>query len=354
MARPKRPPAASAKPPGVPGRAASQPRAGSGPARDPGDRAPAAAAERARARPGRAGWLLGRLDNHRWLGWTRRLTTLQIALIVSVTLHAALLTIRFVDPESFNRVFADTPLEVVLVNSRSGLAPDKAQAIAQANLAGGGEALKGRATSPLPPAALLEVGDADLEKRRMIEQLNQTQQQLLAQVRRELALLPPPDPQRDRGDPKQRADEDRRRQLIQLLAEIEKRINDENARPKKRYISPATREEKYALYYDALRRRIEERGTQNFPEHQGRKLYGELVMNVTVDALGRVVATDVLRPSSSPVLDRRAVAIVRAAAPFGAFTPEMRREADQLVVTSRFRFTREDALETSVMAPGGR
>jgi periplasmic protein TonB len=240
------------------------------------------------------------------------------------------------------------------VNTRSGLAPDKAQALAQANLAGGGEALKGRATSPLPPSALLEVGDSDQDKRRMVEQLQQTQQQLLAQLRRELALLPPPDASRNEGTPAEKAQEEHRRQLIQMLAEIEKRINEENARPKKRYISPATREVKYALYYDTLRRKIEDRGTQNFPEYQGRKLYGELVMNITVDAQGRVVETEIVRSSSMAILDRRAVAIVKAASPFGLFTPEMRREADQLVITSRFRFTRDEALETSVLAPAGR
>jgi protein TonB len=134
------------------------------------------------------------------------------------------------------------------------------------------------------------------------------------------------------------------------LAEIEKRINEENARPKKRYISPATREEVYALYYDQLRRKIEQRGTRNFPENQGQKLYGELTMNVTVDAEGRVLETEIVRPSTSKLLDRRAVAIVRAAAPFGPFTTAMRRRADQLVITSRFKFTRDDGLETTLTA----
>jgi protein TonB len=277
-----------------------------------------------------------------------RLSTLQIALLVSVSAHAALLTVRFVDPEGFNRIFQDTPLEVILVNSRSGQAPDKAQALAQANLAGGGEAQGGRATSPLPPSALLEVGEADEQTRKRIEKLQEAQQQLLAQVHRELALLPPPDPRRDQGSPDERAQEERRRQLIQLLAEIEKRINEENARPKKRYISPATQEAVYALYYDALRRRIEERGTRNFPEFQGRKLYGELTMNLTVDAQGRIVETEIVRASASPLLDRRAIAIVKAASPFGPFTPAMRSKADQLVITSRFRFTREDGLETTL------
>ena len=279
-----------------------------------------------------------------------RLSTLHVALLVSVGVHAALLTLRFVDPEGFNRVFQDTPLEVILVNSRSSEAPTRAQAIAQANLAGGGDALQGRATSPLPPSAAVETGNASEESQRQIEQLQQAQQQLLAHLRREMALLPPPEPRRDAGTPEARAQEERRRRLIQLLAEIEKRINEENARPKKRYISPATREEIYAQYYDQLRRKIEDRGTRNFPEQQGRKLYGELTMNVTIDAEGRVVETEIVRGSNSAVLDRRAVAIVQSAAPFGPFSAEMRRKADQLVITSRFRFTRDDGLETSLSA----
>ena len=169
-------------------------------------------------------------------------------------------------------------------------------------------------------------------------------------MRRELALLPAPDPLREEGSPQEQAQDERRRQLVLLLAEIEKRINEENARPKRRYISPATREETYALYYDQLRRKIEDRGTRDFPESQGRKLYGELTMNVTVDAEGRVVTTEIVSPSSSRQLDRRAVAIVHAAAPFGPFNAEMRRRADQLVITSRFKFTRDEGLETTLSA----
>ena len=275
-------------------------------------------------------------------------STLQIALAVSNVVHAALLLWPVVDPEGFNRAFKDTPLEVILVNSRSSEAPAQVQAIAQASLAGGGDAEVGRATSPLPPSAQVELGNASEESHKQIEQLQETQQQLLAQIKRELAVLPAPDPKRDQGTPEDRAQEERRRRLIQLLAEIEKRISEENARPKKRYISPATREEVYAMYYDGLRRKIEERGTRNFPEFHGRKLYGELTMVVTVDSAGRVIDTEVVRPSQSKVLDKRAVAIVRAAAPFGSFNEAMLRKADELVITSRFRFTREEGLETTL------
>ena len=280
-----------------------------------------------------------------------KLSALQIALIVSAAVHAVLLSVRFVAPESFNRIFEDTPLEVVLVNARSSVAPDRAQVIAQATLAGGGEADRGRATSPLLPSPQPEVGDAQDESRKQIEQLQETQAQLLTQVRRELAALPEPRDRADEGSPEERAQEERRRRLVQLLAEIEKRVNEANARPKKRYISPATKEAAFAQYYDQLRRKIEERGTRNFPEQGGQKLYGELTMNVTIDAAGNVVETEIVRASTSRVLDRQALAIVQAAAPFGPFNAKMRAQADQLVVTSRFRFTREDGLETTPLGP---
>jgi protein TonB len=277
----------------------------------------------------------------------KSLSPLQIALAVSVAAHAALLAVRFVDPERFNRVFQDTPLEVVLVNSRTTERPDKAQAIAQATMAGGGEAQAGRATSPLPPSMLTAAGDASEESQRKIEAMQTQQMMLLAQARQALAALPPPDPKQAADSPEARAREEKRRQLTKLLAEIERRIQEENARPKKRYISPATREEVYALYYDGLRRRIEERGTRNFPEVAGQKLYGELTMALTIQADGRVLSAEVVESSGQQMLDRRAIGIATAAGPFGRFSEAMRQRADQIVVVARFRFTRNETLETS-------
>ncbi|MDG0857502.1 TonB family protein [Pelomonas puraquae] len=278
----------------------------------------------------------------------RRFSTLQIALAFSLGLHGALLSLRIAAPDAFNRMFQDTPLEVVLVNARSTEPPPKAAALAQANLAGGGNTETGRATSPLPPARQRETGDAVEAAHTQITQLQQQQQQLLTQVRRELALLPPPDPRREKSDPNERAQAEKRRQLVDLLAEIEKRVNTENARPRKRYVSPAVREVVYAQYYDGLRRRIEERGTRDFPTYRGRKLYGELVMNIHVDHKGRVIETEIVSPSGNPNLDKRAIAIVEAAAPFGNFTQEMLKGAEVLIITSRFKFTRDQELETTL------
>lgn len=274
-------------------------------------------------------------------------TLLQSTLLISVALHAVLLTIRFVDPERFNRVFEDTPLEVILVNARSNEKPVKAQAIAQADLAGGGNQDQGRATSPLPASDLNSLGIDTDEAEQQINQMQAQQQQLLADLRRQIALLPVPDPARPVQTPEEAQREERRRQMLRTLAEIEKRINEENARPRKRYISPATQGQVYAVYYDKLRRKIEERGTRDFPEYKGQKLYGELIMNITIDARGRLVDAEIVQASKSELLNRRALAIARAAAPFGEFTEAMRKQADQIVVTSRFRFTRNEGFEAT-------
>lgn len=275
-------------------------------------------------------------------------TPLHWALAVSVMVHAVVLSVRFVNPEAFNRVFHDTPLEVVLVNARSAERPDKAQAIAQANLQGGGESATGRASSPLPPMAQLRSGEATQdENEKRLEQLKQQQTLLLAQLKKQLATLTTPLATDRPLTPEELEKERKRQQMVKMLAEIEKRVNEENARPRKRYISPSTREEVYALYYDELRRKIEDHGTLNFPQEGGKKLYGELTMVITVNKDGQVLETEVVQGSGNRLLDRRARAIVQALS-FGRFTPGMLSRADQIVVVSRFKFTRDETLSTSV------
>ena len=278
----------------------------------------------------------------------RDLSSLQIALGLSVAAHALLLGMRFAAPETFNRVFTETPLEVILVNAKTNERPDKARAIAQTSLAGGGDLDRGRATSPLPPSAFTAVGDSMEDAQRQVEAMQAQQMLLLAQIKQQLAAMPMPDP-RNQGNPSENAArEEKRRQLVEMLAEIERRVNEENARPKKRYLSPATREATYAVYVDALRRRIEQRGTENFPELAGKKLYGELTMLVTVNFDGSILGTEIIEGSGNQALDRRAQAIVRNVGNFGKFTDAMRRQTDQIVLPSRFKFTRDETLETQV------
>ena len=275
---------------------------------------------------------------------------LALALLISLAVHAVPLSVRIVAPQQFNRVFQDTALEVILVNAQSQERPEHAQAIAQANLAGGGDVAQGRATSPMPYSALTRIGDDFEERQRQIDALQERQTTLLTQLRQRLAALPEFDPREAAQQQAREQQEQKRKQLLKQLAELEKRINEENARPKKRYISPATKEAAYAVYYDALRHKVEEKGTENFPEVGGRKLYGDLIMVLTINHDGRVLETEIVESSGQQDLDRRAQAIAYASGPFGSFTPAMRAQADQIVVVARFSFTRDQVLQANVQA----
>ncbi|HOB65449.1 TonB family protein [Ottowia sp.] len=282
----------------------------------------------------------------------RTLTTLQWALGLSVLLHAVLITVRFVDPEGFRRVFEQTTLDVILVNAESDAKPDKAQAIAQSTLAGGGDAADKRIVStPLPPSVRDSQGDSPVnENQRRIDSMLEQQEQLLAQVRQQLASLPQVDPQRVAQDPEAQAQEERRQQLARLLAAIEKRVEEENSRPRKRFLSPATLGATYAVYYDEMRRRIEAEGTAHFPQVAGRRLYGELLMALLINHDGRILDARVVQGSGNRNLDKLAELIASRAAPFGPFTPAMRKDTDQFDVTARFKFTHEQTLETTLQA----
>lgn len=266
------------------------------------------------------------------------------ALGISLLVHAAVLAIRLSPPEAIDRLVRDAGLEVILVNTESDeKAPTKPKAIAQTNLAGGGETTNDRSTSPLINSPTTRSGQADNQVQQKIAEKEREQAELLTRTKQSLAKL-----NASPSDNKDPAVERQRQQLINLLAQIEKRIQEENARPRKRYVSPSTLEATYARYYDVMRRKIEERGTQYFPQSQGHKLYGALIMVITLDTSGKVISTDISQSSGNPLLDFHAKQIARDAGPYGPFNEAMRREMDQLALVTRFSFDHNNTLQTTL------
>ena len=280
--------------------------------------------------------------SHRALVW---------ALGISVVVHAGLLTLKWVSPLTFDRIFNTSTLEVVLVNSRSTHAPDSPQALAQVNLAGGGQvAGTTLQSSPFKASAQEPAGQELKQVEKKIESLKSEQLRLIQQLKEELSQLNSQTPT-STLDGKATATQERQQQLAGQLAQIEKQSQALQGGPKKRYIGPATKEVSFARYYDKMRRTIELTGTENFPQAAGEKLYGNLTMVITLDAKGRVLETEIANSSGNSLLDKRAQAIVRGASPYDAFTTAMKRQADQLVVVSRFQFARDETLETKMLAP---
>jgi periplasmic protein TonB len=142
---------------------------------------------------------------------------------------------------------------------------------------------------------------------------------------------------------KQIAEEQKMKEMQGLLSEIQKRIEANSiASPRKRYISPSTRDPMYSDYYLLVSRKIEEYGTNNFPFLKEKKLYGQLLLILTVNHDGRVLSTEIVESSGQAELDKQARKITREAGPFSPFSPEMRKLSDQVVLVSRFNFTNSE------------
>lgn len=269
--------------------------------------------------------------------------------------HAGVLAIRFVPPEAFRFSPTDPGLSVILVNAKHDRKPLNADALAQANLDGGGNAEDGRAKSPLPDTRHVQDGDSLRETRRRVTELEAMQQKMLAQVRTDAPTVKPatenpkntPTPVNTDG----MEQEDRAQVLARMEAEIAKNIENYNKRPKKTQISPNTKQVAYAEYYTALQTRIENVGTLSFPEHKGKKLYGELIVYIPVFQDGSIYEKEggprVEKSSGDANLDKAAVRIVRNAAPFGRFPAHMRTAGkdDVWEIVTRFKFTHRNGLE---------
>ena len=230
--------------------------------------------------------------------WALTVTPLSGALALSVTLHAGLILLRWADPSGFDRLMNPTPLEVVLVNGRSnGPAPAKPQALAQTHLQGGGDAASGRSQSPLPLSTRTQDGQNQDLSQAQIQQMKAQQTALLTQIKKQLADASP----QSSDTPAQAAErEQQRKQMLDWLASIEQRIQAQNARPRTRYVGPATQGVSYAIYQTHMQRLIEVRGTRHFPVANGQKLYGSLTLVLTVNAQGQGVSTQILTSSGLP------------------------------------------------------
>lgn len=284
--------------------------------------------------------------------------TFTIAIIASLLAHAVVLLIHFVDPPALPAVPVDPGMDVILVNAKHDHAPVKAQALAQANLDGGGNADDGHAKSPLPDMRNSEDGDAIRKTQRRIEELENLQKNLLSQtkdknfkVSNELdkAKTEVNQPVINGQD-----DTDTTKAITRMAAEISQSIDNQNKRPRKTFITPSTKAVGYALYYKAMQKRIEDMGTMQFPEKNGKKLYGELIVYIPIFQDGSIYEKEggprIEKSSGNPALDKAALRIVRHAAPFGTFPQNMRSsdKDDLWIVITRFKFTHDLDLITEL------
>jgi len=275
--------------------------------------------------------------------------SLWLALGVSLLLHVVVLSLHFTFPDAA-RAFQDRALDIILVNSRSARKPSEAQALAQANLDGGGNSEeKRRAKTPLPPAPKHQDGDDLDHSQKRIQELEAHQQRLAAQTRSRTTVAPAADKQVQPEPTPSVSGRDLAHSALamaRLEGEIAKEVDDYNQRPRKKFIGTRADEYRFAQYNEEWRLKVERVGTLNYPEAARGKLYGSLILTASIRSDGTVASVEINRSSGHKVLDDAARRIVAMAAPFAAFPPAIRHDTDVLVITRSWNFTQRDSLET--------
>lgn len=274
---------------------------------------------------------------------------LLIGIGASLVLHATLLAMHFKFPDA-SRAFADKAMEIILVNSKSARKPAKAQALAQANLDGGGNTdQERRLKTPLPPSPREQSGK-DLEQaEKRVKTLEAQQQRLLAQARSkgmsvaktDKEAQPDPTPVLSGRDLANNA-----LAMARFEGEIARDMDEYNKRPRKKNIGTRVEEYRFAQYLEDWRLKVERVGTLNYPEAARGRLYGNLILSVTIKSDGSIDRIDIDRSSGHRILDDAARRIVSMAAPYAAFPPNIRKDFEILEITRTWNFTSSNRLET--------
>ena len=282
------------------------------------------------------------------LRWLAVLPPVALAIGFSAAFHVALIWgISFSYPDAAKSM-REKALDIILVNAKSAKKPTNAQALAQANLDGGGNTDENRRLkTPLPPTQQQTSGTEIERMQRRMRELEVAQQKMLTEAKtaravaaaRNAAEQPTPSPSVSGLDLAESA-----RAMARLEGEINKSVDEYNKRPRKKFIGARTEEYRFAQYIEDWRQKVERIGTLNYPEAARGKLYGSLVLSVSINHDGSLNRVDINRSSGYKVLDEAARRIVQMASPYSPFPPDIRRDTDILEITRTWYFTQGDQL----------
>jgi protein TonB len=288
-----------------------------------------------------------------WPDWLARMDPASrgftLALLASLAFHAVVLSIHFKLPDALKRA-KDSTLEVILVNSKSARKPAEAQAKAQADLDGGGNTDEDRrAKTPLPASQQVQPGDNLVEAQRRVHELEVQQQKLMTQARSRKTI------QTDTRKSEQQPDQASVRGLdlaqsalaiARMEAQIERQIEEYNKRPRRKEIGARAEKAVEAQYLEDWRQKVERIGNLNYPEAAKGKLYGSLLLYVSIKSDGVLEYVEVRRSSGHKILDEAALRVVRMAAPYASFPEELKRQTDIIGFARTWVFTRADQIRS--------
>ena len=277
---------------------------------------------------------------------------MQVAAALSVLLHAlVILGVSFKVPEPPR--LAVEPLEVTLVNTKTTARPLKADALAQANLDGGGNT-DAAAAHEKPAAGAARCDAVDRSRPR-------PSARRAARARRAAAHDPQASKIDGRGAPGrsrslQTDPHDRRRRRRTHEPQPGDRAPGSPDRQESGGLPAAAapqvrrrpdQEFRFARYIEDWRAKVERVGEMNYPQAaRDQKVYGSLVVTVSIKSDGALDNVEINRSSGIRMLDEAAIRIVKLAAPYAPFPADIAKDTDILSITRTWMFTRSDQFVT--------
>jgi protein TonB len=267
---------------------------------------------------------------------------LRNAILLAVAVHAALIFGISFDAYKTNNY--SRPIEVTLTTKPSATAPDDASHVAQANQAGSGEQadlaqvtsrninLPNRAQSPQ---------QTRLQNRGTTAVLQQDIVATTAAARRAVQAEQAAREEQQSNLEGISPEVDRLNQALSSLeAELDEQTRTYANMPRvRRLTSVSAKRAVDAAYLLDWRRRLEAVGNKYYPEASVRYgIYGDLRLLVVIRQDGSLEDIRVLSSSGYAVLDEAAIKIVRMAAPYAPFPPELMATTDKLEIIRTWQF----------------
>lgn len=267
---------------------------------------------------------------------------LGLTLFMAIMLHGiVILGITFsASPQA--RSNAMPTLDVILVQSYNPSENDDAQFLAQITQQGGGENEKKTRPSDLFSATSLsqDPGMALQQSHQQNASIKQTEQiSLISQTHSDFSVETNAIQSQNEITLIEHNISQQSQNIARLAKELSDKIEYQANNSKVKYLNSSTKEFIPAQYMHNWINRVERIGNLNYPDQARReKLNGTLILDVVINADGKLVKTDLRQSSGHQLLDDAALRIVQLAAPYSPFPEKLRAVADVIHITRSWEF----------------
>ena len=277
---------------------------------------------------------------------------LGLTLFLAIMLHGIIiLGITFsVSPNAKSNTMPT--LDIILVQSHNPSENEEAEFLAQVSQQGGGENETKARPSDLFTAASLsqDPGMAMQETQQQKASIKQTEKlALINQQDSDYAVNTDIEHQSDNDITLINQSNTQQTQNIARLAEeLDNKIEYQSNTAKTKFLNSSTKEFVPAQYMHQWISRVERIGNLNYPDRARReKLNGTLILDVVINANGKLVKTDLRRSSGHQLLDDAAKRIVQLAAPYSPFPKKLKEVADVIHITRSWEFLNSNQMRTN-------